>query len=61
MFGPFKKEKPFQGLTGFGGGATGLAQHTAGGGSGPISATGGTKVDSDGWSTNFFTSSDFKE
>ena len=32
MFGPFKKEKPFQGLAGFGGGATGLANHVAGGG-----------------------------
>ena len=32
MFGPFKKEKPFQGLTGLGGGATGLANHAGGGG-----------------------------
>ena len=56
MFGPFKKEKPFQGLTGFGGGATGLAQHTAAGG-GAIDATGGTKVDVDGYSTHYFTSS----
>ena len=55
MFGPFKKEKPFQGLTGFGGGATGLSQHVAG--SAAFSATGGTKVDADGWSTHFFTSS----
>ena len=37
----FKKEKPFQGLTGFGGGATGLANHA--GGITPITETGGTK------------------
>ena len=36
----FKKEKPFQGLTGFGGGATGLSNA---GGVIPITATGGAK------------------
>ena len=38
----FKKEKPFQGLTGFGGGATGLSQHSATAAA-PEYATGGTK------------------
>ena len=32
MFGPFKKEKPIQGFSGFGGGATGAAFRTSGGG-----------------------------
>ena len=53
----FKKEKPFQGLSGFGGGATSLSQHTAsGGGGGAISATGGTKVTSPTIIQHFFTS-----
>ena len=56
MFGPFKKEKPFQGLTGFGGGATGLANHAGGGG--PITATGGTKATpGDGYIYHLFTTS----
>ena len=55
MFGPFKKEKPFQGLTGFGGGATGLSQHA--GASGPtIGASGGTKVVTPTLVQHFFTS-----
>ena len=53
MFGPFKKEKPFQGLAGFGGGATGLAMHK--GASGP-KATGGTMTESGGKTIHTFTS-----
>ena len=59
MFGPFRKEKPFQGLTGFGGGATGLSQTGAGPKEG-ITATGGTIIsytDPDGdWKAHKFTS-----
>ena len=42
----FKKESPFQGLIGFGGGATGLNAVGAGGNWTPsgVTATGGTKV-----------------
>ena len=53
MFGPFKKEKPFKGFTGFGGGATGLAMHK--GASGP-KATGGTITESGGKTIHTFTS-----
>ena len=44
MFGNFwnKKEKPFAGLAGYGGGATGL--RAAGLGQSPITASGGTKI-----------------
>ena len=42
MFGPFKKERPIQGLTGMGGGA---ASTLVGGGVAPgISATGGDSI-----------------
>ena len=46
MFGPFKKEKPIQGFSGFGGGATGAAFRTSGGGGdfSPKGASGGTII-----------------
>ena len=46
MFGPFKKEKPIQGFSGFGGGATGAAFRTSGGGgaTSPKGASGGTII-----------------
>ena len=61
MFGPFKKERPIQGLTGMGGGA---ASTLVGGGVAPgISATGGnntytyTEPDGTMYKTHVFSSS----
>ena len=54
----FKKEKPFQGLSGFGGGATGLSN--AGGlsvGPGPTNVSGGTAYSYNGKFVHIFTSS----
>ena len=41
MFGPFRKERPFMGWMGYGGGAASLAQKAGGGA--PITASGGDK------------------
>ena len=51
----FKKEKPLQGWTGFGGGATSIR---LGGASGPaaVEASGGTKTESGGYFYHIFTS-----
>tara|TARA_B100000427_G_scaffold39356_1_gene28379 strand:- start:1244 stop:2311 length:1068 start_codon:yes stop_codon:yes gene_type:complete len=58
MFGPFIKQKPFQGMSGFGGGATGLAN--AGGISPVIDATGGTKTTpGDGYVYHYMTGGTF--
>ena len=54
----FKKEKPFQGLSGFGGGATGLSN--AGGiapaGPGPTNVSGGTAYSYNGKFVHIFKS-----
>ena len=53
MFDFFKKEKPFQGFQGFGGGASGLAMF-----SGKAEITGGTKSTArSGYTVHTFTSS----
>ena len=50
MFGPFRKEKPFQGFMGFGGGATNLMR--AGGTVGKFTIDGGTEYPiADGYSS----------
>ena len=53
----FKKEKPFQGLTGFGGGATGLSNSSGlSVGPGPTNVSGGTAYSYNGKFVHIFKS-----
>jgi len=53
MFGPFRKQRPLLGLTGMGGGGTGLSLKRSG--AAPVEATGGTKYETPDSTYHVFT------